>query len=123
MTITLENVTVPDPGPFEISVTLTGNIRLGPEAARHRVSVFVGNQIADLLYGEAPDLVLRENGFFGRVPVVLACRSKGRLGLVGKIDVPVETGELNITPQVISKIEQNAERFAFDETAAAIYPL
>ena len=122
MTITLENVTVPDTGPFEINVKLTGNIRLKPEAARRRVSVFVGNQIADLLYGEAPDLVLRENGFFWRVPVVLACRSKGRLGLVGKIDVHVETGELNITPQLISEIEQNAERFEFDETAAAIYP-
>ncbi len=111
MTITLENVTLPDTGPFEISVTLTGNIRLTPEAARHRVSVFVGNQIADLLYGEVPDLVLREDGFFGRVPVVLACRSKGRLGVVGKIDVHVETGELKTPPQVISEIERNAERF------------
>lgn len=80
--------------------------------ARRRVSVFVGNEIADLLYGEAPDLVLRENGVYWRVPVVLASRSLGRVGNVGVINVNVETGDLNITDQTISELEQNAQRLA-----------
>lgn len=116
MIITLENVTLPEIGPFDINVKLTGNLRLTPETARRRVSTFVGNQIADLLYGEPPDLVLRENGIFWRVPIVLACRSKGRLGIVGKIDVHVETGELNITEQIMNELEQNAERLAATAT-------
>jgi len=112
MAIMLETVTPPDRGLFAIDVKLTANIQVTPEMARRRVSVFVGNEIADLLYGEAPDLVLRENGVYWRVPVVLASRSLGRVGNVGVIDVDVETGDLNITDQTISELEQNAQRLA-----------
>ncbi len=90
----------------------TANIQVTPETARRRVSVFVGNHIADLLHGETPDLVLRENGIFWRVPVVLSSRSMGRIGPVGVIDVDVETGDLSITDQTISEIEAHAQRFA-----------
>jgi hypothetical protein len=82
------------------------------EKARHLVSVFVGNHIGDLLYGEAPDLVLREDGAYWRVPVILSSRSMGRIGLVGAIEVHVETGELRLSDQIITEIKQNARRFA-----------
>ena len=110
MTIMLETVTLPESGPFDISVALSGNIQVPPETARRRVSVFVGNQIADLLHGEAPDLVLGKRGIFWRVPVALSSRSLGRIGIVGTIDVNVETGELGITNQIIEEIEQHAQR-------------
>jgi hypothetical protein len=108
----LETITPPESGPLDIEIKLTANIQVSSEMARRQVSVFVGNHIADLLYGEKPDLVLRENGVYWRVPVVLSSRSMGRIGPVGVIDVDVETGDLSITNQTISEIEDRAQRFA-----------
>lgn len=112
MAVTLETITPPQSGPLDIEIKLTANIQVTPETARHRVSVFVGNEIADLLHGEAPDLVLSENGVYWRVPVVLSSRSMGRIGPVGVIDVDVESGNLNVSDQTISEIETRAQRFA-----------
>ncbi len=80
--------------------------------ARRKVSVFVGNQIADLMSGENPDLIWQKNEAYWRVPVVLSSISLGRTGQVGFIDVNVETGELQITEQITQRIEENAQRFA-----------
>jgi hypothetical protein len=108
----LETITPPESGPLDIDIKLTANIQVMPETVRRQVSVLVGNQIADLLHGEAPDLVLREDGVYWRVPVVLSSRFLGRIGAVGSIDVHVETGELMITEQTMAEIEDRAQRFA-----------
>ncbi len=112
MTVMLETITPPESGPLDIEIKLTANIQVTSETARRRVSVFVGNEIADLLHGGPPDLVWGENGVFWRVPVVLSSRSLGRIGQVGVIDVDVETGDLAITDEVITEIEHHAQRFA-----------
>lgn len=112
MAVTLETITPPQSGPLNIEIKLTANIQVTPETARRRVGVFVGNEIADLLHGDTPDLVLREDGVYWRVPVVLSSRSLGRIGQVGVIDVDVETGDLNVNDQIISEIEARAQRFA-----------
>ena len=36
----------------------------------------------------------------------------GRIGVVGTLDVNVETGELIATEQTIRRIQENAQRFA-----------
>jgi len=108
----LETITPPESGLLDIEIRLNANIQITPDIACRRVSVFVGNQIADLLHGGPPDLVLRENGVYWRVPVLLSSRSMGRIGQVGTIDVDVETGELKITSQTIAEIEKHAQRFA-----------
>lgn len=112
MTVMLETVNLPEIGLLDISIRVTANILITAEAARRRVSVFVGNTIADLLHGETPSLVLRTNGAYWRVPVVLSSRSLGRIGAVGAIDVDVEHGTLDITEQTIREITDYAQRLA-----------
>lgn len=112
MTVMLETIVPPDKGLLNIEIKLTADIQISPDAARQSVSVFVGNQIGDLLHGETPNLVLRENGVYWQVPVTLSSKSLGRIGQVGSIDVDVATGDLNITDQIISEIEHHAQRFA-----------
>ena len=112
MTIMLETIKPPESGLLDIDIHVTADIRVRPEIARRRVSVFVGNQIADLLHGETPDLVLRESGAYWRVPVVLSSCSLGRIGRIGTIDVNVETGELMITDQMMRELELHAQRLA-----------
>jgi hypothetical protein len=110
--ILIETEKLPERGPLNISLDVTAIINITAEEARRKVSVFAGNEIADLLSGEAPDLVWQKNGAYWRVPVVLSSKSLGRIGLVGFIDVNVETGELQVTGQSTRRIEENAQRFA-----------
>ena len=112
MSILIESVTLPERGPFNIRLDVATTIKITAEEARRKVGVFAGNMIADLLSAEGPGLVWQENNAYWRVPITLTSRSMGRIGVVGTIDVSVETGELQITDQLIEEIEENAERFA-----------
>ena len=112
MTILIETEKLPERGPFNIRLDVSTTINMTAEEARRKVSVFVGNEIADLLSGETPDLIWLKNGAYWRVPVVLSSRSLGRIGFVGFIDVDVETGELQLREQTTRSIEENAQRFA-----------
>jgi hypothetical protein len=112
MAVTIETVKPPSQGRMDVQLRLTANIQVTADAARRRVNVYVGNEIADLLHGEAPTLLVNATGVFWRVPVVLSSRSWGRIGQVGAIDVDVETGEMRVDERSIAEIEHNAERFA-----------
>jgi hypothetical protein len=109
MFITLEPVSIPESGPFNLELKLTTNIQITADRARRKVSVYAGNHIADLLSGETPGLVWRRNRAYWRVPVILTTRSKGRVGVVGTIDVDVETGELQVNSQLVEEIGTNAD--------------
>ena len=117
MSIIIESVALPERGPLNIRLDVATTINVTAEEARRKVSVFAGNTIADLLSGERPGLVWQQNTAYWRVPVSLSSRSMGRIGIVGTIDVNVETGELQITDQLIEELEENAQRFA---TGAAL---
>ncbi|HSN74828.1 MAG TPA: hypothetical protein VL334_07015 [Anaerolineae bacterium] len=97
---------------MNLDLRLTANIRVSPDHARRSVSQFVGNHIADLLYGDQPDLIIRADGAYWRVPVVLSSKSLGRIGVVGSLDVNVENGDLRVSERILSEIEHNAQRFA-----------
>lgn len=112
MTILIETEKLPERGSLNLKLNVTATINTTAEEARRKVSVFAGNHIADLISGEAPDLVWQKNGAYWRVPVVLSSRSLGRIGQIGFIDVNVETGELQISEQITRRIEENAQRFA-----------
>jgi hypothetical protein len=47
-----------------------------------------------------------------RVPVKLSLTSIGDVGEVGAIEVDVETGQMNITPQLVAEINHRAETVA-----------
>jgi len=112
MAIIIESVALPTRGPLNIRLDVAATINVTAEEARRKAAVFAGNRIADLLSGETPGLVWQQNTAYWRVPIALHSRSMGRIGVVGTIDVNVETGELQITDQLIEDIEENAQRFA-----------
>ena len=112
MSILIETRNLPERGSFNIKLDVTAVINTTAEEARRSVSVFAGNEIADLLSGEVPDLVWQKDEAYWRVPVILSSKSYGRIGSVGFIDVNVETGEMQIVEQTIRRIEENAQRFA-----------
>lgn len=112
MAIIIEPIELPKRGSLSIQLDVEATINHEAEEARRKVTVFVGDRIADLLSGETPSLVWQPHGVYWRVPVALHSRSMGRIGIVGTIEVNVETGELQLTDQLIEDIEKNAQRFA-----------
>lgn len=82
------------------------------DEARWKVNAYAGNEIADILSGEAPDLVCHKNEAYWRVLVVLTSKSLGRIGLVGFININVETGELQLAENAVQEIEDNARRLS-----------
>ena len=112
MAIVIESVALPERGPLNIQLNVAATINVTAEEARRKVGVFAGNKIADLLSGDTPGLGWQQNTAYWRVPVALHSRSMGRIGIVGAVDVDVESGELLITDQLIEEIEENAQRFA-----------
>ena len=112
MNITLETVNPPDSGKLDLQLKISANIQISSQQAHRLVGVYVGMHVADLLHADSPNLVIRDDGSFWRVPVVLSSKSLGRIGTVGEIDVHVETGELRLTKQTLEKIENNAQRLA-----------
>ncbi len=112
MTVVVETITPPDLGRIVIEVELSADIQITPTIARRRVNTYVSQEIADLLHGDTPTLIWREQGAFWRVPVVLSSASKGRIGVVGVLDIDVQTGDLIITDEIVQNIEMEAERLA-----------
>lgn len=112
MAIMLETISLPKQGLLNLELKISVNIQIMADKAQKLVGVFAGNNIADLRHGDLPDLVMREEGFYWRVPVILSSQSIGRIGCVGSIDVNVETGELLVNNKIITEIKQNAQRFA-----------
>ncbi len=46
------------------------------------------------------------------LPIILSLTSQGDLGEVGVIDEDVETGQMHVTPQLITEINARAEGLA-----------
>ncbi len=110
MTILLETIALPASGILDIDIRVKSTIQVTAERARRQVSVFVGNQIGDLLHGEEPTLVLRGQSVYWRVPVALSSPTHGRIGTVGTLDVHTETGQLELNEQTILTLKNNAHR-------------
>ncbi len=102
---------IPRFGKVEFTIQVSGHIHYSAEAARRAVGRFVAGEIAYLLRSGEPSLVMTER-IVWRVPVDLTLPSHGVVGTVGQIDVDVETGELDVTPEMIRRIQENAEQKA-----------
>jgi hypothetical protein len=111
MSITLEAVDLPESGRFELNIHQIVDIKVNADKARRLVTRYVSDYIGDLLYGEKPALVvLQDKRTVWRVPVAIATGEFGRIGQAGLIDVNVETGELDITEDLVHEIKDNAHR-------------
>ena len=83
------------------------------------MNAFVLSEVSYMMHAGEPQLVL-DARIYWRVPVVLSLTSHGDVGEVGTIDVDVETGQMHVTPQLITEIQARAEGLtrSFSSTAA-----
>lgn len=105
MTVLMQEL--PRVGKLEVDVRVTADVNVSAFSARQKVNAFVLNEISYMMHAGNPALVLADR-ILWRVPVVLSQTSRGDIGQVGHIDVDVETGQMLVTPQLVSEIEARA---------------
>jgi hypothetical protein len=66
--------------------------------ARQKASSYVGDKISHLMGGDEPALILSQGRLVWRVPILLTTPVRGRVGVVGSLDVDAHTGSLLIQP-------------------------
>ncbi len=93
MTIILENYTLPEKGPVEIKVNLAFEIKVTAEEARRLVNRWLIDHMSLQMGGDPPTLVVGQRAVW-RVPTYITFPHTGRFGVVGAVEVDVETGEL-----------------------------
>ena len=106
MAVTLESI--PKTGHLEVDIKVSADVNVSAFTARQKANNFVLSEISYMMHAGKPTLVLGER-IYWRVPVILSLTSRGDIGEVGHIDVDVETGQINISPQQIVDIEARAE--------------
>jgi hypothetical protein len=86
-------------------------MNVSAKVARQKVNAFVLGQVSYMMHAGEPVLVggLRDRW---RVPVVLSLTSCGDVGEVGAIEVDVETGQMQINPELVVEMNRRAEMLA-----------
>jgi hypothetical protein len=77
---------------LQISVHVQAEV-LAAEVARRRANVWLLEHIGNLLRAESPELVLGER-LVWRVEVMLTSPSRGRVGLLGRLELDAITGDV-----------------------------
>lgn len=86
-------------------------VNITPFTARQKASGYVGSYISHLMGGDEPSLLLSNERLVWRVPIVFTSPTKGKLGIVGSLDIDARTGQLLISPDFALEVEKNAQKF------------
>lgn len=111
MTIILDAYAVPEKGKVELKVQRSFEIKVTSEEARRQVDRWLLNEMSFMMRALTPTLVVGEQVVW-RVPASLGMPHLGQVGIVGMIDVDVETGEMTNILECKAEIERCAEELA-----------
>ena len=117
MSVQIENM-IPASAQVSIDIHLSATVNVTAFSARQKVTGFVVDQISTNMHGLEPSLIVGQR-LAWRVPIVLSIPPRGDLGIVGEIDVDVETGEILYTRALITEIKQHARELATRPTPQA----
>ena len=118
MPVVLERYELPERGSFVIEQSV--DIQVTAQEARRKVNQWLLMEVSHMMGTEEPALVIGTQNVW-RVPVIFTASTKGKIGVVGQIDVDLCSGKMNNTPACKAKIEQYAAELA--ENLAPFQPL
>lgn len=111
MTIILDSYAIPERGRVEVRVNASFEIKVTAEEAQRRVDRWLLEHVSTQMGADPPTLVVGERVVW-RVPAYISFPHSGRAGVVAALEVDVETGEMNNTPERQAEIEQRAQEIA-----------
>jgi hypothetical protein len=110
MTIIFDSYTIPVNGKIDLNISRSFDIKITAKKAQRQVDRWLLDEVSYLLGADFPTLVVSEQQVFWRVPAWISFPHTGRIGLVGTVDVDIETGQMNDLPGCKIEIEQNLEK-------------
>ena len=111
MSILLDTHEIPEKGKVQLKIDRSFEIKITAETARRTVNRWLLDEVSSLLGVDPPTLVVGEQVVW-RVPVWMSFPHTGRAGIVGVVDVNVETGRMNNSPDCKTAIERQAQALA-----------
>lgn len=111
MSIIIDPFTIPEKGKVELNVQRSFEIKVTAEEARRQVNRWLHDHVTMLIGAELPALVIGEQVVW-RVPAVFRVPDLGRVGVVGTIDVEVNSGVMTIPTDLDLELEGKAEELA-----------
>ena len=109
MPIILERYPIPDSGPLKITVDISAEIKVTAEEARRMVNRWLIEHVSILMGADKPTLAVGEKVVW-RVPVHISYPHVGEAGIVGQVNVDVETGAMDNTSEKIAEMYECAKK-------------
>ena len=94
LTLLLDEYTLPTSGVVDLQLSRSFEINVTAEQARRQVKGWLLDQVSYMMTAKLPTLVIGTRVVW-RVPVMLTATHVGHVGVVGEVDVDVETGALH----------------------------
>jgi hypothetical protein len=85
-------------------------VNITPFTARQKVNSYIGYNISHMMGSEEPSLCYSRGRLVWRVPIILTSPFKGKLGVVGHLDVNARTGQIIVPPAFAEEIQANASK-------------
>lgn len=111
MQIVFEELNLPESGRVELTVQRSFEIKVTAAEAQRQVNRWLYMEVGMLLGADPPTLVIDQEVIW-RVPVWFGVLRFGRLGVVGTVDVNVQTGEIYQLAERKVQIQQCASQLA-----------
>src|SRR5262245_60938582 len=109
--IELEEAILPAQAKIKVELSITSEINITSYTAQRKVSKLLLDEVANLLYGERPNLVVGQR-LLWRVPVWLGLPTIGPVGQVGVLDVDAQTGEILFTQEILAELLERGNALA-----------
>jgi hypothetical protein len=110
-TITLTGEGVQEIQQLDMQISVVATVQIDAITARRRVTAWLVSDVANLLVGGTPQLVIGQQTLW-RVPVLLTSSQLGTVGPVGTVDVDATTGHIFVSSELKKQILTNAKRAA-----------
>lgn len=111
LTLLLDEYTLPSRGVVDLQLSRSFEIKVTAEQARRQVKGWLLDQVSYMMTVKMPTLVIGVN-IVWRVPVILTATHVGHVGVVGEVNVDVETGAMNDLPACKEAILAQAHKLA-----------
>ena len=111
MTILLDGYTLPERGAVELNIQRSFEIKVTAEEARRKVNRWLLTEVSCMMGADFPTLVIGERVVW-RVPAHFSTPQTGIVGIVGMIDIDVQTGKMENTTACKAAIEERAQALA-----------
>ncbi len=109
---------LPTSGQVAINIQVTAAINVSAFSAQQKVTRLAASHVSTHMHAGQPKLVVHDRVVW-RVPVIFSMAPHGDRGVVGEIDVDVETGATQLSQEMIEGMKQRAQDLALSSPSSA----